>query len=137
MHVSAGATRTVLVTRRLAIKFPRFYRKGRCFEWSRFLQGLLANLQERYWSRIKYAELKLCPVLFADPIGLVVVMPRCEDIELLDPYFERNSRAMCPVAFEAWRSVMLGDGRCDLPVENMACNFGYLNGRLVSFDYGT
>jgi hypothetical protein len=135
MHVSTGATRTVIVTRRFAVKFPRFYRKGHPFEWSRFLQGLLANLQERYWSRFEYD--KLCPIYFADPLGLLVVMPRCKDISPLEPYFGRSSRAMCPVAFESWRSVWLGDGRCDLPVENMACNFGLLRGRLVSFDYGT
>jgi hypothetical protein len=137
MHISSGATRTVVVTKRLAIKFPRFYRRGHPFEWSRFLQGLLANLQERYWSRVEYAKSKLCPIFFADPLGLIVIMPRCADVELLEPYYERRSRALCPVAYEYWKSVYLPDGRCDLPVENMACNFGYLDDRLVSFDYGT
>jgi hypothetical protein len=135
MQVKAGATRTAILTKRYAIKLPRFYRRGQAFEWSRFLQGLLANLLARSWSRCGCE--KLCPVYFADPVGLLVVMPRCAPAPPLDPHFEINSRALCPVAFEGWRGEYLGDGRFNLPVENVAANFGYLNGRLVSFDYGS
>lgn len=127
MEIKAGATRTVVLTKRLAFKFPRFYRKGREFEWSRVLQGMLANLQERYWSRFNIWQ--LCPVLFADPIGLLVIMPRCEAVE---PKFG-NSAIVCPVEFMWWERW----GNARVPVENTAANFGYLNGRLVSFDYGT
>lgn len=129
MRVRAGATRTVILTKRYAFKFPRFYRKGREFEWSRILQGLLANLQERYWAKFDCEQ--LCPVVFSDPIGLLVVMPRCEEVE---PKFG-NSAIMCPVEFlwfERW-----GNDGARVPIENVAANFGYLNNRLLCFDYGS
>lgn len=129
MTVKAGATRTVILTKRYAIKLPRFYRSGRAFEWSRILLGMLANLQERYWSQFNCHQ--LCPVLFADPVGLLVVMPRCEQVE---PKFG-NSAIACPVEFLWWER--WGTEGARVPVENVAENFGYLGGRLVSFDYGS
>jgi hypothetical protein len=129
IQIRAGATRTVILTKYLAIKLPRFYRKGRRFEWSRFLYGLLANLQERYWSRFNCRQ--LCPVLFSDPLGLIVIMPRCQPVE---KQFG-NSAIVCAVEFhwfERW-----GTDGARVPIENVAANFGYLDGRLVSFDYGT
>lgn len=129
MTIHAGATRTVIVTKRFAWKFPRFYRKGRVFQWSQFLQGMLANLQERYWARFKYPQ--LCPIYFADPLGLLVVMPRCE---AMSPY-TASTRAMPDEDFEVFSSI--GEGEGCVPIENVVCNFGFLNGQLVSFDYGS
>lgn len=127
MHFSSGATRTVLVTKNLAFKFPRFYKKGRKFEWNLFLNGLLANLQEKLWSKPGYKQ--LCPVYFADPIGLLLIMPRCEQLGY------STNHAMNDRKFQKFKS--LGKNSGEVPIENVECNFGYLNGKLVSFDYGT
>lgn len=74
----------------------------------------------------------LCPVLFADPWGLVVVMPRCAPLKQCESYRERIAyMAICPVQFNHLKSL-------GLPVDNYCFNYGYLpDGRLVSFDYGT
>ncbi|MCM5689520.1 hypothetical protein CN140_02645 [Sinorhizobium meliloti] len=64
-----GATRTVILTRRYALKLPSFK------SWRLFLQGLLANMQEREFGKAERDG--LCPVLFSIPGGLLVVMPRC------------------------------------------------------------
>lgn len=120
MKITAGATRTVILTKRLAIKLPRVYRKNRQWEWTQFLHGLLANLQERYWSNY-HTRTALCPVWFADPVGLLVVMPRCRPLE----------RRICPVEvlwFQEYERVP-----CDWAQEN----WGWHNGRVVLIDYGS
>lgn len=129
MKIRAGATRTVILTKRYAFKFPRFYRARREFEWSRILMGMLANLQERYWAQFNLPQ--LCPIVFSDPLGLVVVMPRCQPA----PKQFGNSAIVCPVEFTWWERY--GSEGCRVPVENTAANFGYHMGRLVSFDYGS
>lgn len=116
----AGATRTVLLTKRWAIKFPRVYRKNRQWEWTQFLHGLLANLQERYWSRWHERDC-LCPVLFSDPLGLLIVMPRCAPL----------TRKICPVEviwFQEYKHV---------PTDWAQENWGWWQGKLVLLDYGS
>ena len=128
MHLSRGATRGVLITKHLAIKFPRFWRDRKPFSLRALREGLEANSQERRWSRLSLPE--LCPVYFADPFGLIVVMPRCEDCPPLEPYIGLASKAICPAQHEVLR-------QRGLPVDNYAFNYGLLNGRTVCFDYGT
>lgn len=114
-RVTTGISRTVFLVGRYAIKVPC----GR-YGWSKWLRGLLANLQERQFGRAGYAG--LCPVLFADPIGLVVVMPRAEILTgaLFDAEYER----------------FINRDDYVLPVENKPDSFGFLNGELVAVDYG-
>lgn len=114
-RVTLGITRTVFLVGRYAIKVPC----GR-YGWAKWLRGLLANLQERQWSRAKIAG--LCPVVFSDPLGLVVVMPR---VDILD-------EPLHAVTFERFTNRT----GVRLPVENKADSFGYLNGWLVAVDYG-
>jgi hypothetical protein len=68
MEIRRGASRTVLLTRRYAIKLPSL-RSYRATLW-----GLLSNLAERE----RAGGPGLCPILWSLPGGLVVVMPRCE-----------------------------------------------------------
>ena len=110
-----GCTRIVITTKRFAFKIPNF-----C-EWRLFLHGLLANIQERVFSSTDWVE--LCPVLFALPCGLLVVMPKAEalsDEEFLNMDIDKFCNHKNYV----------------VPVEHKASSFGLLNGRIVAIDYG-
>jgi hypothetical protein len=82
-----GATRFVFLTRRYAIKVPRFWWYGH-FRWSTLLRGLLANMQERAFARTGWPQ--LCPVYLSLPGGWLLAMPRCEPLaeELTDEQYE-------------------------------------------------
>jgi hypothetical protein len=114
--VLKGATRCVVLTRRWAIKFPRLV------SWRLFMCGLLANMQEREFSRAAWPE--LCPVLFALPGGWLVVMPRC-----------------VPMSSDEWHAYVSDDWRerADyvVPVEMKLDSFGWLGDRIVAVDYGS
>ena len=113
--ITTGATRLVLLTKRYAFKLPTI------FSYTRFLHGLLANMQEVEWSKPRYPQ--LCPVIFSLPLGLLVVMPRCQP--LTEQY---NS-----LDVDSW--INLED--CVLPVEPKQDSFGVLNGQIVAVDYGS
>lgn len=68
-----GIMREVFLIGRWAVKVPKLTRG-----WRNFLQGLLANMQERELSRRGYPQ--LCPVVFSIPGGWLVVMPRVEPL---------------------------------------------------------
>ena len=110
-----GISRTVYLVGRYAVKTP-------CarYGWSKFLHGMLANLQERAFGRGRVEG--FCPVLFADPLGLVVVMPRVR--VLTEPLSEEGFHAFVN------RAEYIN------PAENKPDSFGYLNGALVAIDYG-
>jgi hypothetical protein len=109
-----GASRMVLLVGPYALKFPTVKR------WELFLHGLLSNMQEAKFSATNWPE--LCPVLFALPGGLLVVMPRCTTL----------SEKLTREEYQAFTD------RPDyvIPAENKADSFGYMNGRLVAVDYG-
>lgn len=115
-----GVTRFVILTRRYAVKIPRFWHYGE-FRWKMFLYGLLGNMQEREFSKTGWPE--LCPVRFSVPGGWLLVMIRCEplDRELTDAEFE---------VFAHHEDHLI-------PVENKADSFGILGGRIVAVDYGS
>lgn len=115
MITTIGATRAVLLTDRLAWKVPRMS------TWRTFLNGLLANMQEREFSRAGWPE--LCPVYFSVPGGWLVVMPRCAPLTDLE-----------------WAQIdMRWTEREDyvLPVEMKRDSFGRLLSRVVAVDYGS
>ena len=111
-----GSTRFVLLIGAIAVKIPR------PTGWKLFLHGLLANLQEREFSRTFWPE--LCPVRFSLPGGWIVVMPRC-----------------IPMSDAEWREFEVEHftERPDysIPAEHKQDSFGWLNGRIVAVDYGT
>ena len=81
-----GETRCVFLVGTYAIKLPRMTNLNaglRCNRWEREMW--------RKW-RSKFAWATLCPVLFADPIGLFLVMPKAEqpvekaDVDALPDY---------------------------------------------------
>lgn len=118
-RVTLGISRTVFLVGGYAIKVPC----GR-YGWAKWLRGLLANLQERQWSRFGYPE--LCPVLFADPLGLVVIMPRAEIL----------TRQLDPREYMEFFGEIYPKRGYRIPSENKPDSFGYVNGRLVAVDYG-
>ena len=111
---TSGATRWVLLAGRWAAKVPRptSYRS--------LLLGLLANMQEARFSA--FGDDRVCPVVFALPRGLLVIMPRCAVLT-------RNLTA-------AERERFFG-AEYIVPAEDKASSFGWLNGRLVAIDYGS
>jgi hypothetical protein len=70
LEISRGASRTVLLVGRWAVKVPRL-RAG----WRATLCGMLSNMAERDRWRAGPRE-GLCPVLCALPGGVALVMPR-------------------------------------------------------------
>ncbi|MDE2137026.1 MAG: hypothetical protein KGJ68_06280 [Gammaproteobacteria bacterium] len=83
----------------------------RCNRWEREMW--------RVW-RLKFAKWEcLCPVLLADPFGLVVVMPRAST----GPTAEEIERAK-------------PDHYPDITCEWKPEDCGLLDGRLVALDYG-
>lgn len=115
MIAMLGATRAVLLVGDAAIKVPRMT------TWRTFLNGLLANMQEREFSRAGWPE--LCPVLFSIPGGWLVVMRRAAPL---------TDAEWCTVHPE-WAE----RGEYVVPVELKRDSFGVLGGRIVAIDYGT
>ena len=117
MRVAQGATRTVFLTTRYAIKIPR------CIEWRLFLHGLLANMQEAHFWRHLRSD-KLCPILWRCPGGFLLVMPRA-----------------VPLSREEFATFDTRAFRCEgtwvVPVEDKQDSFGWYQGRIVAVDYGT
>jgi len=111
MTTARGITRTVVLTKRHAIKLPSFR------SWKLFLTGLLANMHEAFWWDATRHDSRLCPVTFAFPGGWFIVMRRCEP---LGDEFDVDY-----------------DGFDGLPLDPKPTNFGWLEGRLVMLDYGS
>lgn len=113
--IKHGSTRIVLLIAGLAFKVPSFV------SWRLFLSGLLANMQERQFSRMSD---RLCPVLFHVPGGFLTVMRRAEPLTR-DEYFGMDV------------GDFLDGGDFVLPVEDKLCSFGKVGGRIVAVDYGS
>lgn len=116
--VRCGISRTVILTRRHAIKFPTL-RGGTTSDFRGRLAGIahgvLANQSEYHWTTYEPWAGKIAPVQRSWLGGLIQIYPRCEPLAdddrgplpKLDP---------CP-----------GDIKPD--------NYGRLNGRVVRVDY--
>ena len=120
-----GVTRTVILTRRWAIKLPSLV-----YGWKMFLCGFLANMQEIAWSG---HDDRLCPVKYALPGGLLIIMPRCQ--RLSDDEFINEVLPDWGQQVDKDTGLPLPDS-VELPVEMKSCSFGRLNGKIVALDYG-
>lgn len=115
LSAGLGATRAVLLVGQIAVKVPRMR------TWRTFLNGLLANMQEREFSRTGWPE--LCPVVFSVPGGWLLVMHRA-----------------VPLSDAEWCTVHPDWAEREeyvVPVEMKRDSFGVLCGRIVAIDYGT
>lgn len=103
-----GITRTVILTKKYAIKIPKTSNG-----WKRFIEGLCSNMSENQcWNSCKSEH--LCPVLFSFA-GFVLVMPK---IKMLD----KNSEIP---------KIHTTEPGSDLNYNN----YGYWNGKVVCVDY--
>lgn len=109
-----GVTRHVLLLGSWALKFPALW------SWRLFLSGLLANMQERDFSRAGWPE--LCPVLFALPGGWLVVMRRAQPV---------------PEDMELDFQALIDRPDYQIPAEPKRDSWGLLDGRIVAVDYGS
>ena len=106
-------SRRVFLLGRITIKVPRP---------RSVLHGLRCNRWEReMWYRWRpvFGWESLCPILFADPLGLVVVMPRAQQRVTVE-----EIQAATPVYFP------------EPTYETKAEVFGLVNGRVLALDYG-
>jgi len=113
-----GATRWVLFIGKFAFKFPSL------FGWKQFLWGLLANMQEKEFSKIKNMKNKLCPVIFSLPLGFLIVMPKIQILK--EGELTKEELIIFCISEEFL-----------VPAELKYDSFGYLNGKLVAVDYGS
>ncbi len=111
-----GFSRTVILTKKYAFKFPNF------FFWKGFLHGLLGNMQEITWNAVNYDE-RLCPIKFYIPGGWLVVMPRVKQLTR-EEFINFDCEAFIGVAEK------------HIPVEAKEDSFGWLNNKIVAIDYG-
>lgn len=109
MELRQGHSRTVIITRKWAFKFPSLR------HWRGFLYGLLNNMAEVEWSGFNQS---FCPVRFSLPGGFLVVMPRCAPV---DASYSDEMEEICLGHF--W-------------IEDKLDSFGILNGQVVAVDYG-
>ena len=108
-----GMYRVVFLIGNKAIKFPRP---------KNFTQGMRCNRWEReIWKRWRpmFGWANLCPIKFADPFGLVVVMSRAEQ----------------PVTFDEVKAATTDDYP-GVMMETKQENFGRLAGKVLVLDYG-
>lgn len=109
-----GSFRRVVLIRGYAIKFPRprYFTLGmQCNRWEREM-----------WQRWRpiFGWESLCPILFADPLGLFVVMERARQPVSLQTIIDADP-----------------DDYPDTTAEVKEENYGFLqDGRLVAIDYG-
>ncbi len=117
-----GRTRNVLLVGRYAVKFPIFssYRK--------FLYSLLGNHFE--WHHRKVSKEFQAPIWFYIPGGLLLVMARCEPLDV-------EAEASEIIMFDLLKKALAQgeEGFLDI-VEISTENYGYYQGRWVAFDYG-
>lgn len=131
MKIAYGCSRMVILIGNYAIKLPNLkYRYPSC------LWGLIHNLSESNWYKasqgifnngeIQDYDKLLCPILYANRFGLVVIMKRAQP---LPKTFD------CPIVFEWLASRFIKFGDCICPAEKKIDSFGLLNNEIVAIDY--
>lgn len=124
MVIRFGVTRTVILTRRYAVKVPSV-RGGTLGGTRGRLQslawGVLANQSEYQWHDYDPWTGKVAPVLHSWLFGLVQIYPRCRPLAVNDKH-EYVGDTPLPVLDPD-------------PGDHKADNYGWLNGRIVRTDY--
>lgn len=82
--------------------------------------GMQANRNERLRLQLNPDDQRMCPILWADRFGFVVVMPRAKQMTL----------------DQSWAIAQTDYFKGGLPYDTIPSNIGLLNGRVVMFDYG-
>ena len=126
--VRTGVTRTVILTRRYAIKVPSLRGlgegRGARQRLASLARGLLANQSEYTWHAYEPWAGLVAPVVRSWLGGLVQVYPRCE------PWIATPEQQMAMFK-RTWLPLQLDPD----PGDPKADSFGWLAGRLVRVDY--
>lgn len=133
-----GVTRECLLIGRWAIKVPSMH------SWEFFLNGLLANMQEKRFSDEGWEE--LCPVVLYVPGGFLSVMPRARPLTATE-WSAFDHRQFCTRGdhyagcnYDIRQGRLHGQGSEPesmlVPAENKKNSYGVLGGRVVAVDYG-
>lgn len=115
----SGATRIVFIFKKFVIKIPNVR------EYKLFLYGILSNLQEKTFSKMKRED--LAHVYFCSPFGLFLIMQRAEVTS------DMNERRFIRMIYKKYKD---DDLRCFMIADCKPDNWGYINGNLVKVDYG-
>ena len=116
MKIKYGSSRTVILTKKYAYKLPYIGL------WKNFLWGLIANMNEVEFNRLK--DPRLAKVIFHLPAGFLVVMKKAKPLGI----HEWNRKKFAE--FSARHKGFV------LPTELKPDSFGYIEGKLVAIDYG-
>jgi len=119
MKINKGSTRNVLVFRRFVVKIPTLK------EYRLFLNGILANLQEKEWSG---HHPDLAKVIFCTRFGLFLVMEKAEVVSN-----NTNWQSFQTMIKEKYKD---DDLKEFITSDTKPSNWGYVKNHLVKIDYG-
>ena len=118
--IERGATRIVFVFKKFAIKIPTFK------QYNLFLNGLLANLQEKTWSG---HHPDLAKVHFCGRLGFFLVMERAEVLSSDVDWLKTKETLEKKYKDDDLREFLMSDFK--------PSNWGFINGQLKNIDYGS
>lgn len=126
IQIKHGSTRTVILTKKYAIKIPYIY------SWKNFLYGILANLQEIEFSTLS-SKLPLMPILIKGIWGLFIIMPRASTKNL-----DANDRFEYIDAFIDKLNLFNIEDQYLIKniIEFKPDSVGIYNNKVVALDYG-
>lgn len=131
MIIRRGATRIVFIFKRVVVKVPNNQ------EYKLFLHGILANLQEKSFSRGCNRD-DLAKVKFCSHLGFFLVMEKAEVIKLEELWETDWEDADSWEQFSDYLHELYKDDEMKefMLSDPKPSNWGYINGRLVKIDYG-
>ena len=119
MKIKQGATRKVFVFKKVVVKIPTI------IEYRLFLNGILANLQEKSFSGI---HSDLAKVKFCDKLGLILIMEKVDVLSNDINWLDFNNSLKEKYKNDKLKDFLLSDCK--------PSNWGYINNHLVKVDYG-
>lgn len=121
MRIKRGATRIVFIFKQFVIKIPNIQ------EYRLFLNGLLANLQEKEFSKMNRSD--LCHVKFCTKFGLILIMNKAEELDIKNiDWLIFKEQLESKYENDQMKEFILSDSK--------PSNWGYINNKLVKIDYG-
>lgn len=118
MNIEKGATRIVFCFKKIVIKIPNIK------EYRLFLNGLLANIEEKLWSP---HHKDLAKVKYCDIFGVLLIMEKAEVINNDVDWNEFKLMLTNRYEKDELKEFMLSDCK--------PSNWGYINEHLVKIDY--
>lgn len=116
-----GTTRCVYLVGKYAIKTPSIQ------SWEQFLQGMLANLQERCWWKETHHK-NLARVYYCDCFGLCLIMERANYVICNNPN-EFTQKIVAEFFHDCTEA--------GLPVDPRPSNIGVFDEQYKLIDYGS